>query len=236
MARILYVFPHPDDESFGPVPVLNAQRRQGHEVFLLTLTRGEATKQRANYGYTKEEMGAVRTREMEAVAGVLELADLTVLDFPDGGLDELDPLVLEEAVARHVEQVRPHVVVTYAIHGISGHPDHLVAHQLVKRVYCALRAEGASYLKRLAFFTLPDSRKAHLPPHLHTTPDEEIDCVVPFDEDDRRRGEEALACYETYQEVIAQHRPLDNVGTSVAFVLFQESPRPKLRDLFEGLG
>ena len=40
--RILYIFPHPDDESFGPAPVIKAQVDQGHEVFLLTLTRGGA--------------------------------------------------------------------------------------------------------------------------------------------------------------------------------------------------
>ncbi len=35
--RILYIFPHPDDESFGPARAMAAQRRQGHDVYLLTL-------------------------------------------------------------------------------------------------------------------------------------------------------------------------------------------------------
>ena len=48
--RILYVYPHPDDESFGPARAMAAQRRQGHEVYLLTLTRGEATKVRHTFG------------------------------------------------------------------------------------------------------------------------------------------------------------------------------------------
>jgi hypothetical protein len=33
--RILYVFPHPDDESFGPARAMAAQKRQGHAVYLL---------------------------------------------------------------------------------------------------------------------------------------------------------------------------------------------------------
>ncbi len=62
--KILYIFPHPDDESFGPARAMSKQRRQGHEVYLLTLTRGGATKQRFKYGYSIEEMGEVRYREM----------------------------------------------------------------------------------------------------------------------------------------------------------------------------
>jgi len=235
MARILYIFPHPDDESFGPAPLLAKQRRQGHEVFLLTLTRGEATSQRAKYGYSKEQMGAVRYREMQAVARVLDLTDLTVLDFPDGGLSELNPLVLEAAIATHLEQVRPDVVVTYAVHGISGHPDHLVAYAVVKRVYCALRADEASYLRRLAFFTLPEEDTSGRPAHLKGSPPEAIDSIVPFSDDDQARAEAALACYETYRDVIEQHQPLRHVAGGIHFSFFGEHHPLPLDDVFEAL-
>jgi LmbE family N-acetylglucosaminyl deacetylase len=33
---ILYVYPHPDDESFGPALAIARQVREGHRVFLLT--------------------------------------------------------------------------------------------------------------------------------------------------------------------------------------------------------
>lgn len=235
MARILYIFPHPDDESFGPGPVLARQRREGHEVYLLTLTRGEATKQREKYGYSKAEMGAVRYREMECVARTLDLTDLTVLDFPDGGFVELNPLRIEEAVAEHVRQVRPSVVVTYAVHGISGHPDHLIGHAVVKRVFCALRADSASYLERLAFFTLPEEGRADRPPHLKGSPQEAIDCIVRFEEGDLRKASAALDCYETYQDVIRKHDPLAQVAEGVHFELFGEDHPTPLGSLFEGL-
>ncbi len=235
MARILYIFPHPDDESFGPAPLMAKQRRQGHEVFLLTLTRGEATSQRVKYGYSKEQMGAVRYREMQAMARALDLTDLTVLDFPDGGLSELNPLVLEAAITTHLEQVRPEVVVTYAVHGISGHPDHLVAHAVVKRIYCALRADGASYLRRLAFFTLPEENTSGRPAHLKGSPPDAIDGIVPFSDDDRARAEAALACYETYRDVIEQHQPLRHVAGGIHFSFFREHHSLPLDDVFEAL-
>ena len=70
--KILYIFPHPDDESFGPAHLMSKQRRDGHDVYLLTLTKGGATKQRHKYGYSIEEMGEIRYKEMLDVEKVQE--------------------------------------------------------------------------------------------------------------------------------------------------------------------
>ena len=115
MAALLYVFPHPDDECFGPAPALVQQRRQGHQVHLLTLTRGEATRQRERLGLSKAEMGAARYQEMQAVAEALDLSSLTVAQYPDGELAELNPLVLENEVVDHIHSIEPEVVVTYPV-------------------------------------------------------------------------------------------------------------------------
>ena len=235
MGTILYIFPHPDDESFGPAPVIARQRRQGHRVGLLTLTRGEATSQRKKYGYSKDEMGRVRFDEMREVARVLDLTELEVLDFPDGGLAELNPIDLEEAVSRHIRAFRPNVVVTYITHGCSGHPDHLVTHAVVKRTFCDLRSRGEGYLQRLAFFTLDDDADVDRPSHLRGTPRAEIDCIVRYDETDREKGEAALAAYETYRDVVEVHRPLDTVAEGVCFVFFGETLEDRVHDLFAGL-
>lgn len=235
MGRILYIFPHPDDESFGPAPALARQQRMGHDVNLLTLTRGEATKQRHVLGYSKEEMADVRSREMSEVARTLNLANLTILDFPDGGLSEMNPLYIESAIEEHIRKIRPDVVVTYPLHGCSRHPDHVVGHTIVKRVFCALRAHGASYLKRLAFFTLPEKAEPGRPEHLQSSPDELIDCIIQFEEEDFRRASAALACYRTYQAVIEEHNPLAQVRPGVHFEIFLERHEPPLEDLFDAL-
>jgi LmbE family N-acetylglucosaminyl deacetylase len=236
MASILYVFPHPDDESFGPAPAMAKQRRGGHAVHLLTLTRGEATQQRHKFGYSKEKMGDVRYDEMQGVADALDLASLTVLEFPDGDLAEQDPLALEQAVIDRVEAVAPQVVVTYPVHGISGHPDHLVSHHLVKRVFCALRADGAPSLQRLAFFTLSEAGAgADRPDHLQGSPEAAIDVIERFVDADRARAESALDCYVTYQDVVEEHDPLGTVADGVRFELFQETHTPPLDTLTAGL-
>lgn len=233
MGRILYIFPHPDDESFGPAAAIARQKRNGDEVCLLTLTRGEATRQRQKLGYTKEKMGTVRLAEMQAVAEILDLDEMTVLDYPDGGLDILNPLDLEDVIREHIHEVKPDVVVTYYTHGISGHLDHLVTHAVVKHVFCELRRANAPYARRLAMFTIPDG--VERPEHLRTTPKADIDCIVPVDADDLERGREALAAYETYREVVEAHQPMRTVREGVCFVLFEERHRPPLDDVLSGL-
>lgn len=79
-----------------------------------------------------------RYREMQGVARVLDLTSLVVLDLPDGGLDDLDATDLDLTVRTHLERVRPDMVVTSAVHGISGHPGHIVSHEAVKRAEQAL--------------------------------------------------------------------------------------------------
>ena len=234
MATILYVFPHPDDESFGPAPVLARQRREGHDVHLLTLTRGEATSQREVHGYTKEKMGEVRYQEMQDVADALDLSGMQVLDFPDGELDALDPAELEHAVRSYVKNAAPDVLVTYAVHGISGHPDHLVTHAVVKRVFCEMREQADQPRpNRLAFFTLSPDDPGGRPSHLKASPEEMIDAVVPFEEEDLARAQKALQCYVTSRSVIEKHRPLDQVASGVCFELFQEAYDPPLESLVD---
>ena len=211
-----------------------AQRRQGHEVYLLTLTKGEATKVRHKFGWSLEEMGAARHREMQDVRATLELADMRVLDFPDGKLKELDPWNIEEVIRAEIRRVKPHVVVTFPVHGISGFHDHIVTHFAVARVYRELRRPEYPWLQRLAFFTVvaaPDS----FPWHVNVTKPEEIDCAFDVSEADMERFHKALDCYVTYTDVIAATRIHDVFGKDVHFEIFCEDHKPPLSDLFEGL-
>lgn len=233
--NILYIYPHPDDESFGPGQVMAHQRREGHDVYLLTLTKGGATKQRFKYDYSIEQMGDIRFREMQAMAAVLDLTEMTVLDLPDSGLKEMDPREIERVVREQIERMQPDVVATYAVHGISGFHDHLVTHAVVKRVFVELREQMAS-LKRLAFVTITEDNAAqsrHF--HLSGSKTHEIDCVVTVDEQDAKRHHQALDCYVTFQETITQSGIKQLITPQAVFEFFQENFTPPLTDLFASL-
>lgn len=234
--KILYVFPHPDDESFGPAPAISAQRRQGDEVYLLTLTKGEATKQRHRLGVSKQEMGEIRYKEMLCVEKTLDLSGMTVLDLPDSGLKLMDPIKIEQVIKDQIHKIKPDVLVTYAVHGVSGFEDHLVSHAVVKRAYSELKQEGSDYPKRLAFFTHYSEKDVESKFNLKSSKLEEIDCWVDADPEDMDKFHAALDCYETYQQVIEDSGVKDAVTGRVPFEFFQESFDPKATRLTEGLG
>jgi LmbE family N-acetylglucosaminyl deacetylase len=233
--KILYIYPHPDDESFGPAQVMSKQRRDGHEVYLLARTRGGATRQRHKYNYSVEKMGRVRYQEMLNVAKVLDLTDLTVLDLPDSGLKEMDPRGIEKVVMEHIEKIQPRVVLTYAVHGISGFHDHLVAHAVVKRAYMELK-QSCAWLQRLAFVTIPEEAAQDSKYfHLSGSKPEEIDCIVEVDPVDIERCHKALDCYVTFQETIEKTGIKDKIGLQSVFEIYQENFDPPISDLFEGI-
>ncbi len=236
--RFLYVFPHPDDESFGPAAAMHHQIQEGHEVHLLTLTRGEATKVRFEMDLSKEAMGELRYQEMLDVQNVLGLSSLEVLRFPDSGLKELDPRVLEQAIKDHVRKVRPNILISYPVHGISGFHDHLVTHAVVKRAYLDLLEEGGFPLERLAFYTLldqggdPFAGKAF---PVRQSMEAEIGCAISLNDADIEAFRKALDCYRTYQKVIERSGVKDRIDRVARFELFYESPKTAYKDLTEGL-
>lgn len=235
--KLLYIFPHPDDESFGPAGAINQQVRDGNEVHLLTLTKGGATQVRHKLGLSIEEMGEIRYQEMLKVKRTLNLSGLTILDYPDSGLKELDPRVLEKEVAKETERIKPSVIITYPVHGGSGFHDHLVTYAIVKRTYLEMKDNGADYLKRLAFFTMPDNGEPSFLsngwPRLKLSEKELIDAITPLSEMDVKAMKNALLCYETYQEMVEKTGVLEKIGDKVHFEIAFEEHDPPLKKITE---
>ena len=235
----MYIYPHPDDESYGAAHAMYNQKRNGHEVYLLTLTKGGATKQRHKYNYSVEEMGEVRAKEMLDVAKTLDLNGLTVLDFPDSGLKEVDPRELETVISDEIKRIKPDIVVTYPIHGISGFHDHLVSHAVVKRVYLELKNQLPN-LKRLAFHTADETMADRIGekfPMMNKifSAEADIDCKIEVDDIDVKAMHDALDCYVTYKDVNDMSGIKDVFGNLALFEIFREHHNPPLSDLFDKL-
>jgi LmbE family N-acetylglucosaminyl deacetylase len=171
--RLLAVFAHPDDETFGAGGTLALYARRGVEVHVICATRGEVGEAPAGWkGYPT--VGAMRESELRCAAQVLGLADVHFLGYRDSGMpgspDNRHPQALAaaplpetaRATARLIRRLRPQVVITFDPIGGYRHPDHIAAHRATVEAF--LRAADPAYY--------PEDGEAHSPQKLyfHTFP------------------------------------------------------------------
>jgi LmbE family N-acetylglucosaminyl deacetylase len=135
--RLLGVFAHPDDETFGSGGTLARYASEGVDITVVCATRGEVGEIAPGSMATPQTLGAVREAETRSALSVLGVQNLVVLGYRDSGMmgseDNKNPLAfinvpILEVVERLVEIIRkhrPHVVITMDPSGGYGHPDHI---------------------------------------------------------------------------------------------------------------
>jgi LmbE family N-acetylglucosaminyl deacetylase len=182
---VLAVVAHPDDESFGLGAVLSAFEARGARVCVLCFTHGEASTLHGVDG----DLAQVRERELADAAAVLGLDRVQLLDFPDGGLRDVDAARLKAIVADAITDERADGLIVFDPDGVTGHPDHQQATAV------ALGAATAAGLPVLGW-TLPAAVAAALRDELgapFTGHDlKEIDLVI---EVDRTAQRQAVECH-----------------------------------------
>jgi LmbE family N-acetylglucosaminyl deacetylase len=142
--RLLGILAHPDDESLGFGGALAKYAAEGVETFLVTATRGEAGRfGAAGKGHDPAEVGRVREAELRAAAAVLGVSEVSVLGWPDGGVDRVEPTRAIGEIVSHIRRIRPDVVVTFGPEGAYGHPDHIAISQFATAA--AMCAADAHY-------------------------------------------------------------------------------------------
>lgn len=232
--HLFCIFPHPDDETFlmgGSIASITAN---GNAVSLYTLTRGEHSRNGRILGLSSDEVGRRRTHELRHAAEILGVSTLLHGSYPDGGLRDLDPRLLEQDIAAKVRTHRPHALCTFDIQGASVHPDHITVHHVVKRVFCALHDEIPE-LQRLCFCVLPDERVSGWPRKIFGVPAERIHAVLDVSAV-REIEQRALHAHTTVAQDVREHN-YDGwmLWEREYFSFFRESPNYPVSDLFDGL-
>ncbi|MBI3978609.1 MAG: PIG-L family deacetylase [Chloroflexi bacterium] len=155
--RVLGVFAHPGDETFGPGGTLARLAEEGVDVAILTLTHGDASAP-GKEGLTADEFRRRRREELRAAADILGVRMLNVLDYPDGYLHRIACRTLARRVATAIRRFQPDTVLTFAPGGITGHPDHRATTRAVLRAWhLAIHklADSAARPCRLALWSVP---------------------------------------------------------------------------------
>lgn len=135
--HVLFIFAHPDDETFGCGGLLALLHDQGAITSYVVATRGEVGEIQVEGLATPETLGPVREVELRSAMEILGLTELRLLGYRDSGMAGTSPnddprafvrAAREEVVAHLVGQIRalrPSTVITFGPDGIYGHPDHV---------------------------------------------------------------------------------------------------------------
>jgi LmbE family N-acetylglucosaminyl deacetylase len=182
---VLVVVAHPDDESFGLGAVISRFVGAGAAVSVLCLTRGEASTLHGVDG----DLATIREAELTAAADALGVSTVRLLDYPDGGLGDVDLDELADLVREMSGEVAAEGLLAFDSTGVTGHPDHVRA---TAAAVTAARARGIGVLG----WTLPESvahaLRAEFGLDFRGRQADEIDLVVPVDRGRQRR---AVGCH-----------------------------------------
>jgi N-acetyl-1-D-myo-inositol-2-amino-2-deoxy-alpha-D-glucopyranoside deacetylase len=173
--RVLLVHAHPDDETINNGATMALYASLGASVTLITCTRGEEGEvlvpELSHLASSAEDkLGEHRINELADAMKALGISDHRFLAegkkiFRDSGMmgteqnnrpDVFWQADLEEAsdyLVSIIEEVKPHVLITYDEIGGYGHPDHIQAHRVAMRA-----AEKSNWrIEKIYWNTMPKS-------------------------------------------------------------------------------
>ena len=153
--RVLLVHAHPDDETINNGATMAMYAALGASVTLVTCTRGEEGEvlipELSHLAASAtDSLGQHRITELALAMKELGVTDHRFLGegvklYRDSGMMGTEPnnrpdvfwqADLDEAadfLVQVIDQVKPHVLITYDEFGGYGHPDHIQAHRVAMR-------------------------------------------------------------------------------------------------------
>jgi LmbE family N-acetylglucosaminyl deacetylase len=171
-SRVLFILPHPDDESIFIGGLLHMLARHHITTRVVTMTVGE--KSTLRYGLSpKADLAETRKAELSRAFGALGVSHFSILNFPDGTLDKQRQKI-QRVLTKEIRQFKPTHVVSLEPDGVYGHPDHIALTSIVKTIlkkpirllYATVSPHyvlpSASWMAKKKITPLPPDIKLHL--------------------------------------------------------------------------
>jgi LmbE family N-acetylglucosaminyl deacetylase len=158
-ATILGIWAHPDDEAYLSAGLMARAVRAGSRVVCVTATRGEGGSMDEEV-WPPEEMGEVRTDELERSLAVLGVDEHVWLDLPDVDMETGLPEEGYDRVVQIVHDVRPDSILTFGPDGMTDHAAHKSVSSWATR---ALREAGGAGSRVLHATVTQDWAQEFLP-------------------------------------------------------------------------
>ena len=237
---ILAVFAHPDDESLACGGTLARAADAGARVVLLCASRGERGSISDPSLVPDGDLGRVRAHELRDAAATLGIAEVTILDHPDGDLRWAHVPELHAEIVTTIERCRPDAIITFGEDGLYWHLDHIGIHE---RTYTAVLSFGAA-APPLYYVTMPKGAMRDIVEAAHErggaphgssfwgiAPDAFGDAAKPpdFVVDVREWAGRKLAALRCHRTQMGRHNPIAWIEEADArrllgFELFRRAP------------
>ncbi|MDJ0974400.1 MAG: PIG-L family deacetylase [Planctomycetota bacterium] len=230
--RLLAVFPHPDDESYGCAGALKrAAADPDVATVLLCMTDGEGSSQFDDENLDRETIALRRTVRMERVAELTRVDVLLMPGLPDGGLGRIPLSDLLEPIRDVITVLDPTVVIGHDIRGVNGHPDHIAAHWALR-----MALEGRPTTRFAQVCYSPEVAASAQPRLLFPTPLDRIDCRLALEQVEIEVKEQCLRIHDAHISLVDETETGRVLRPPVeCFEFWGESHQPPLDDLFAGL-
>jgi LmbE family N-acetylglucosaminyl deacetylase len=142
--RILTVYAHPDDESFGPASVLAKYARRGAVIHGVFATRGEQGEPLEGLRASGPTLALLREEDLRDAVAVIGYAGIELLGYEDGTLSDVPEEQIEALIVAAINRYLPEIVITFGPAGITGHPDHQVISRVTTSAFHRARQEGVA--------------------------------------------------------------------------------------------
>jgi len=233
---ILFIFAHPDDETFTCAGTACRYAAEGVRLALVTATRGEAGKCGQPPVCSQEELPAVREGELRRAAEIIGIGELHFLDYKDKELTAAPVEEVRRALVRIIREVRPTIVITFDPEGLNLHPDHIAISRFTSDAVAA--AADARWF--------PEAGDAHEVERLLWTTPKRFDEVAALDNPDREAGvdyildvsywrqakAEALRAHRTQQESINKiFFEIPNSEVILSMEVYRQAWNPRSKQL-----
>nr|ADC35955.1 hypothetical protein [uncultured bacterium 98] len=243
---VLFIFAHPDDESFCGAGLACWCRERGHDVVLVCATRGDAGKAgRAEISGAPADLAAARARELQTAAGIIGIGDIELFDYRDQHLAEAGVDEIRARLVAAIRRTRADVVLTFDPNGFNLHVDHVAISRFTSEAIAAsaddrwLPDTGPGHrVRRLLWISPLPPWEASRARDLASEPG--IDFVLDISPW-RERKAEALRAHRTQHDSIDRHffsQP--DVDRILSVETYRQAWGPPLGrrpsgDIFEGL-
>lgn len=133
--KFLFVFAHPDDETFSSGGTIAQLTQAGNAVVLICATRGEEGELGDPPVCSREELGIVREEELRNAAKILGISNIHFFEYKDATLSKISQTELQSKLLPLYLKEKPDIVITFDKNGGSNHPDHIAISRAATEVF-----------------------------------------------------------------------------------------------------